>query len=60
MKKMVRKLVLSKETLRSLDVELRQIVGGETDFGCIISNRISCGCTDTCTGTSPSVRVVCR
>ncbi len=57
-----KKLVLAKETLRSLDSALRQVVGGtETELTCAISNQQTCGClTDTCTAQQPSQRVVCR
>ncbi len=59
MKKRVKKLVLSKETLREL--EPGQITGGISEIGCAYTNQATCGCASAdCTATSPSARVVCR
>jgi len=56
MKKQVKKLVLAKETVRSLD--LGHVTGGETDLTCPV---YTLGCpTGDCTATSPSARVICK
>lgn len=61
MKKRAKKLVLAKETLRSLELELERIVGGMSEVGCAYTNEATCGCASAdCTATSPSNRVVCR
>jgi hypothetical protein len=60
MKKQTKKrLVLAKETL--LELKPGQVVGGESEIGCAISNQQTCGCpSGDCTATSPSGRVVCK
>lgn len=56
MKKQAKKLVLGKETVRSL--ELGRVAGGESDFGCILPTW---GCpTGGCTEYCPSNRVACK
>jgi len=56
MKKQIKKLVLAKETVRSLDLE--HVTGGETDLTCPV---YTLGCpTGDCTATSPSARVICK
>ncbi|HTG32574.1 MAG TPA: hypothetical protein VLB76_06545 [Thermoanaerobaculia bacterium] len=56
MKKQMKKLVLVKETVQSLD--LGRVTGGETDLTCPV-NTLGCPSGD-CTATSPSARVICK
>jgi hypothetical protein len=54
-----KKLVLAKETVLAL--EPGQVVGGESEIGCAISNQLTCGCpTGDCTAGSPSAQVACK
>ncbi len=56
MKKQTKKLALSRETVRSL--ELKSVAGGDSDIGCIIQTW---GCpTGDCTEFCPSNRVACK
>jgi hypothetical protein len=58
-----KKLVLAKETLRTLGMELGRVAGGASDDmqGCIpYTADHTCTCTESCNCTSPSARFVCR